>query len=575
MQFMNKRNTDRDLKTIKWLYRCAGGQRLRMVFIIASNAIAAFISVFFALTCKEIIDGAVESDWNRLVHCAVFLFFLIIGSIILNLTVSAVQEYVLAKLRIKMQDRMIKTLLEKEFAFVSDFHSGELQNRMFSDVNIVVNGMVGLVPSIIYLIFKLVSAAAVLIMLSPGFTLLFLVAGVLICTVMTLLRGKLKSMHKHVQESEGRVRSFFQETLESLLVIKVFGAESRIRDRADEVQNEYFGARMKRRFIGILAGAGFGLIFQMGYFLAMVWGCIGIFHGTMTYGTLTAMLQLVNQVQSPFSGFSSLFSQYYTILASAERIIELEELPEEDRSGLKETGTKLYEKFGGISFSHVDFTYGRTPVLEDVNLYIKKGAFVSFTGLSGGGKSTLFLLMMGAYRTSAGKIAFKFCDDTGDMPPGRKMRELFAYVPQGNYLFSGTLRENVTFMSQKNSDDEVWKALKLACADEFVKALPAGLDTVLGEKGHGLSEGQMQRIAIARAIMSGAPILLLDEATSALDEETEARLLENIQTLRNRTCLIVTHRSAALSICRQHLVLRDGKIIDDTSLALDNTKNCE
>lgn len=602
MRSANKRNTDKDLKTIKWLYQCAGGQRLRLVFVIASNAIGAVISVLFALVCKEIVDGAAGSDWNRLVRCAVFLFILILGEILLNLAVSAVREFVMARLRIKMQDLILKTLMEKDFSAISGFHSGELQNRMFSDVNIVVGGMVNILPSIIYLIFRLVGAAAVLIVLSPGFTILFLIAGVLICVVMTLLRGKLKFMHKRVQETEGQVRSFFQETLESILVIKVFGAQKRIRAKADDVQNRYFNARMKRRFVGIMAGAGFGMIFEMGYFLAMVWGCVGIFNRTMTYGTLTAMLQLVNQIQSPFSGFSSLLSQYYTVLASAERIMELEELSEETTGDAGEAkdamvqnaadpGTRasgdepktaavsaaphnLYADLQGISFDHVDFTYGRNPVLTDISLFIKKGSFVSLTGLSGGGKSTMFLLMLGAYHASKGTVKFTFHEGLPDMLPGRKTREMFAYVPQGNYLFSGTLRENVTFLDRDIPEEKIWEALKLACAEEFVRELPQGLETVLGERGHGLSEGQMQRLAVARALLSEAPILLFDEATSALDEVTEAQLLKNIQTLEEKTCLIVTHRKAALSICSQHLVLRDG-VISDTSVLLDNNKESE
>lgn len=197
-------------------------------------------------------------------------------------------------------------------------------------------------------------------------------------------------------------------------------------------------------------------------------------------------------------------------------------------------------------------------MLVDVCATIPKGEIVSITGISGGGKSTLFLLLLGAYLPTSGEIVVHRED--GGRESFRQVRGLFAYVPQGNYLFSGTLRENVTFLQKDISEDRIWEALRLACAEDFVRDLPKGLDTPLGEKGHGLSEGQMQRIAVARALLSGAPILLLDEATSALDEETEAKLLKNIQNLQNRTCLVVTHRKAALGICHRHLIIENGTV---------------
>ena len=209
-------------------------------------------------------------------------------------------------------------------------------------------------------------------------------------------------------------------------------------------------------------------------------------------------------------------------------------------------------------FENVDFTYGRNEVLKDVSLNINKGDFVSLTGFSGGGKSTLFLLMLGAYHQTKGESDFIFEDEK--LKAGKQTRTMFAYVPQGNYLISGTLKENITFFKHGIEDSDVWNALEIACAKSFVEELPEGLDTKLGEKGHGLSEGQMQRIAVARAVLSGAPILMLDEATSALDDITESQLLKNIAELKNRTCIIVTHRKAALQICNRHFALKDGNI---------------
>lgn len=553
-----KEKQKKDFQTVRWIYGKTKGQRFCLLTLIVSNILGALLSVWFALVCRNLVDGAVTADKHRLILYAVLLFAIILTQILMGLITSTMTECVLANLSISFQDGMLEALLKNDYSKIVSYHSGELLNRMFSDVGIVVNGAINLLPSAAYLVFRLIGAAVVLIVLSPMFTILFLLVGVLICVVMTLMRNRIKHLHKDVQEAGGKVRSYLQEALSSLLVVRVFGAEQRVREKAMDDQNEYRQIRRKRWKIGLLGNVGFDLIFQMGYFLAMVWGCFGIFYGTLTYGTLTAMLQLVNQIQSPFAGFSGLISQYYTVLASAERIMEIEELPKAPAETINRDA--FYENLSAITFNHVDFTYGRTPVLEDVCAVIQKGDIVSITGISGGGKSTLFLLLMGAYLPTAGEVSFQTMN--GVLTAGCNVRGLFAYVPQGNYLFSGTLRENVTFLRKDIPEEKIWEALCFACADEFVRELPQKLETPLGEKGHGLSEGQMQRIAIARAILSGAPILLLDEATSALDEATEAELLRNIRLLQNKTCLVVTHRKAALGICTKQLVLEDRKIIE-------------
>ena len=549
----------KDLKTIRWVIAWGRGYYRYVFFLVFSSVVSAVCSVWFALVSRSLVDSAMGGVYSELIRNGIWLLALIVGQIGLSLVTQAVSDYINAKLRMVFQDKLLALLLEREYSATVKYHSGDILHRMYSDVAVVQGGIISILPSVVYLVIRLVGAAAVLLMIAPEFTLLFLAVGLVICLVTAFFRGRLKDLHKRVQAASAQVRAFLQDTLERLLVIKVFGAGGEVRKKAWEYQNDYFRARMQRRAISLLAGAGFGFIFQMGSFLALAVGCFGIFYGTMTYGTLTAMLQLVNQIQSPFSGFSSLITQTYAVIASAERLIELEALPEETESCAR-TREEQYRCLKSIRFENVDFTYGRSPVLTDVNIQIDKGDFVALTGLSGGGKSTLFLLMLGAYRAGSGKVAFDFSEPPVELPPGKSTRQLFAYVPQGNHLMSGTLRDNATFFKRDVEDPAIYEALRIACAEEFVSELPEGLDTVLGEKGHGLSEGQMQRVAIARAVLSGAPVLLFDESTSALDEETEAKLLNNIKSLQNRTCLIVTHRKAALSICDKHLYILNGHV---------------
>ena len=296
----------------------------------------------------------------------------------------------------------------------------------------------------------------------------------------------------------------------------------------------------------------------------MLWGCLGIYSGHLTYGMLAAIIQLVGQIQGPIAGAAGIAGQIFGTISSAERLKEILELPEEEEceTGDRKTG---YNQLSEIRMENVDFSYGRGDrfILEQVNCTIRPGDFVAVTGISGQGKSTLFQLLLGLYQPCGGKLRFRLKNTSGETEEenaSRKTRALFAYVPQGNTLFSGTLRENFLMFTDEATDEEIKGAARIACIDSLLEELDEGLDTLIGERGIGLSEGQAQRVAIARALLTKAPILLLDESTSALDEETEAELLKNISSLKEKTCLIVTHRAAALSICDYGMHIENGKI---------------
>lgn len=539
---------------VRWLFAHTKGKRRELAAIAVCNAVFAASGTAFALFCRGVIDSAVSGDSGQILLYAALLAGIVALQLVLKLVCNSLAEKVAAKLEMRMRQESLGRLLSAELSETSKYHSGELLNRMFSDVRICADGVVEIVPSAVNLVTQLVCAAAVMLALEPRFAGLFLAAGAVLFVVTKLLRGRLKGLHKQVQEKEGAVRSFMQEAVESTAVIKVFGAEERVLQKNDGNQREHYKIRMKRRRFGILAGAGFGLVFQAGYVAALVWGAFGIFSGTMSYGTLTAVLQLVNQIQSPFAGLSSLFPRYYAAAASAERLMELEALPEE-KAAERELA---YADLERITVSGVRFSYGRNDVITRADFSINKGDTVALTGVSGGGKTTLFMLLLGAYSPSDGRIEFK--GKGGVFPAGRATRGCFAYVPQGNCLFSGTIRENIAFLEKAPDEAKIVEAAKAACAWDFISELPQGLDTPLGEDGAGLSEGQAQRIAAARAVYSGAGILLLDEATSALDEATESQLLSNIAHMSGKTVLIVTHRPAALEICSKRLILDNGEI---------------
>nr|MCR5207010.1 ATP-binding cassette domain-containing protein [Eubacterium sp.] len=257
-----------------------------------------------------------------------------------------------------------------------------------------------------------------------------------------------------------------------------------------------------------------------------------------------------------------LVPQYFTLLASAERLMELEQLPDEAEADTEAVNPEeVYASLKEISFENISFSYDRDIILDNTSLRVKKGDFIAIMGISGIGKSTLLKLLLGVFKVQDGEIKL-ICED-GEIPVSYETRRLFSYVPQGNFLLSGTLRENLTFINSGAGDEEIAEAIRISCADEFIKTLPDGLETVIGERGIGLSEGQLQRLAIARSLLSNSPIILLDEATSALDEATEKRFLTNLKELNNKTCIIVSHKKAALEICNKHIEIVDSKIVTE------------
>ena len=290
-----------------------------------------------------------------------------------------------------------------------------------------------------------------------------------------------------------------------------------------------------------------------------MWSGVKLCTGSMSFGTLTAIMQLISQVQAPFTSLSGIVPQYYSMIASAERIIEIENLSTSKSLNDKNINTeKVYSEMQELRFDNVSFGYGRDSVIENADFTIKKNDFTVISGISGIGKSTLFKLLVGVVPPDSGRIYIK-CGDN-EYGIDKYMRGLFAYVPQGNMLFSGTIRDNIRFVNSSAGETEIMRAAEISCADKFINELPDGLDTVLLENGHGLSEGQIQRLAIARAVLSDAPILLLDEATSALDEKTEKQVLSNIRELKNKTCVIISHKAAAFEICDTELRIADKKI---------------
>ena len=311
---------------------------------------------------------------------------------------------------------------------------------------------------------------------------------------------------------------------------------------------------MKSAVVSIFIKFGLFSFFSLGYYIVMIWGAVQISEGNITYGTLLAFLQLVSQIRGPLESVSGIIPQYYSTIASAERVIELENGNSDAEPKKSEELKSIGNGFEFLNVDNVSFSYDDQYVLEDCNFVAHKGKITAIVGESGSGKSTIFKIILGLYEPQKGNITIN-----GKIKLDTSLRGLFAYVPQGNLVLSGTIRENLTLGNPDISDEQLINATKAAEIYELIKSMPDGFETELGERGAGLSEGQIQRISIARALLTDAPVLLLDEATSALDETTESKLLSNIRSLESKTIIFVTHRNTSLKICDSVIHCEDKK----------------
>ena len=608
---------EQDKVTYAWLFAQSRAQHGRIVTLSVLCTVQAAVLVSFALACRAVIDQAVAGNVDGLLASAAVLAGVIIAQLVLRLAINSTQERIRARFALELRKSMLDSIFAARFGNVLRFHSGELSNRMFSDVQVVSNGVATIIPSFVSMLMQLVFAIAVLALISPPMVALFAAAALLSFVLARTLRGRLKALHKTVQEKEGAVRVFMQEALEHQLVIRSFGAQPATSARADTLQEEHFTAQMRRRGYSIAANASFSFFFNALYAVSLTWCAFELLHGTMSYGTLMAVLQLIARIQAPVSSLSGMLPQLYQTLASAERLMEVAELPHsEDRLPL--TAAEFYQRLSGVRICDLAFSYrdeegggevasadasgcdagdGEVAVVlsdaaDDVlagqaaeseggagekappassedevaslfceGAFVPKGSFVVVEGPSGSGKSTLFKLVLGAY--DADGFAYELADDAAgaavascsasQVPPG-----VFAYVPQDNFLFAGSVRENVAFAAPDATDVQVKRACETACAWGFVEELPQGLDTMIGEHGQGLSQGQLQRLAIARAVCSGAPIMVLDEVTSALDDATEAAVLANIAALPGKTVFVAAHRAKAREFATMRLRAENG-----------------
>lgn len=562
--------TKMNSSALRWLFRVSGKEKWNIVFLTLVQAFLGISSILFAWFLRSCIDCAVSGDLKGFISYAAAMIAVVALQITARTVKRFLDEYTKSGMENCFKTRLLQQLLTREYAQVTAVHSGEWMNRLTSDVVVVADGMTTILPDMIGTLVRLIGAVTALLILVPKLGYLVVPGGLLLLLISTVFRRVLKKLHIAIQEADGKLRILISERLASLLIVRTFAKEKQSLAEAGVQMQAHRRARMNRNRFSNICNLGFSLAMNGVYMASVLYCGYGIFVGTLSYGSFTAVLQLIGQVQSPFANLTSYLPKYYAMLASAQRLMEPETFDSADLDAALDLEhiTHFYQnRFSAIGLQDACFTYqavgsaqsSMPVVLQNVDLKISKGECVAFIGPSGSGKSTLLKLLMCLYPLDAGEIYLETRDGAMQTLDFHYTR-LFAYVPQGNHLMHGSIREVVAFSDKdKMAHPEIIRnALEIACAWEFVEALPNGMDTVLGERGAGLSEGQMQRIAIARAICAGSPILVLDEATSALDAAVEQKLVGNLRKMTDKTVLLVTHRPAMLKLCSRQVVLKNN-----------------
>lgn len=541
-----------------WLKNELKPYRGRIVFLAILTVFSVLFSLAFSYLLKDVVGSAQDGDKDKLILFSSVLVGIILLRVCCSVADSYLAEKYCAEMTIGFRSRIYGKILKAKYSEIEKYHSGDLLNRLTTDVAEVANDSIRILPAVVGLVAQFIGAFVALVVLDPLMTVVFTLAGALIGSVTAIFRKYIKKYHRETIEADGRSRAFMQESITSTMTVKAYGAETIALEKSKKILDEYFLKRMKKNRFRIVFNFGFSVAGGLSLLLAVVWCSVKMLKtGTNDFGSLLSIVMLLGQLKEPLSAFSAVLPVVYAREASAERLAQTDGIEEETNGVEKEN----YENIQSFLVKDLVFSYGEKQVFDRATAKTERGKIVCITGASGSGKSTLFKLILNMYPIEQGGVYLK--TENGERKIGVQDRSLFAYVPQGNFLFSGTIKENLTFFTGEVSEEKIKEALSLAVAD-FVYELPNGLETELKERGSGLSEGQLQRLAIARALLSERDVLLLDEATSALDIKTEQTVLKNIRSKTGKTCFIITHRPAPLEIADVVWDASDGKITERT-----------
>ena len=543
----------------KWLYSYAAKYKWLIVIYIVIGLFATGLALAASLVTKNLINEVIGGK----ISAAAVALYVFLG--LSGIAVSALNRRLSAQISLRVNNEIRADVFGKFISTtweeVSAFHSGDLLNRINGDVSTVADSVIGWIPSVTIKSAQFIGAIAIICYYDAAMALLSLISIPAAALISSLLLRKMRSYGTKIREAGSELMSFFEESLQNIQTVKAFGLSQSLDSRLAQLQKIYYDTSLEYNALSVKATSGMSVLGLFVSYLCMGWCIFRLFTGAIDIGTMVLFIQLSSYLSSSISSLISSVPTVISATVSAGRIISVLNLPrEEEDESLAAREIADFGEAPEIEFRDVSFGYKNGgKVFSEVNLTVAPGEFAAFVGPSGGGKTTLLRLLLGLVKPQSGKATLSAKGKTTEI--SSVTRRIFTYVPQEKAMFSGTVAEMLRLFSPEATDEEINAALKAACAYDFVAALPEGINTPLGERGAGFSEGQNQRLAIARAVLRKAPVLLLDEATSALDLETERRVLENITALcRGKTLIVMTHRESVLPLCDSVYRISGGKV---------------
>lgn len=532
---------------MKWLWRAWKGNRLQATLNALIGVMLVVISLAQVWAVQHAIDVAAGAQEGNIYWAVGLMGFFIICEFAMHISSIWVKNILGIKAQNRMQQQMLDRILRSEWHGKENRHSGDVLNRLEFDVNAVVHFLTETLPNTLSVLLMFLGSFFYLFSMDKMLAVVIVAALPIFISLSRLYVGQMRKLTRQVRDSDSKVQSVLQETIQNRMLIKTLESDDAMVDKLEDTQSELRKNVVKRTRFSVFSNLILNFGFALGYLFAFLWASLRMIDNTLTFGGMTAFLQLVGKIQGPARNLTQLVPAFVSVFTAAERLMELEENP------LEEQGEPIEIKAPcGVRLTNVSYAYNKTDgnVIDKLDFDFYPGSCTAILGETGAGKTTLIRLILALLRPSDGKIEIYNSRKSKELSP--RLRCNFVYVPQGNTLMSGSIRDNLRLGRLDATDEEMYEALRAACAD-FVQELPDGLDTSCSESGGGLSEGQAQRIAIARALLRNRSVMLFDEATSALDPETEKQLLHNILAHHDKTIIFITHRPAVVDYCDQTL----------------------
>lgn len=550
----------------KWMYTYAKKYKFQIVFYIFLGVLTTVMGLASSVGSKYLIDAVTGQDSGNIALIALFIVAMGLFSIGINAITTMISARINIKVNNEIQAEVFDKILVADWISMKEFHSGDLLNRLNGDVNNVASSILSWIPSLITRSAQFFGILAIILYYDPTMAVIALGSAPVMLIVSKTLMKKMRDYNKRMRQVSSDVMSFNEESFQNIQSIKAFDLVGLFSKRLRDVQQNYKDVFLDYNKFSVYTSSFMSVVGMFVAYACFGWGVYRLWTGHITFGTMTLFVQLSGQLSSSFKSIVSLVPSAISATTSAGRIMEFFKI--KDESELEDDKAKLIQnntqgKGLSVVLDDVEFSYNENKtVFQHADIVANPGEIVALVGPSGEGKTTMIRLLLGLINTKSGNASIRDINGVS-CKISSATRRFFAYVPQGNTIFSGTIAENMRMVKQDATDAEIVEALKAACAYDFVNKLPDGINSKVGERGSGFSEGQAQRLSIARALLRKSPILLLDEATSALDVFTERQVLRNIMNMGYaRTCIVTTHRPSVLTMCDKVYKIDSGVVCD-------------